>query len=146
MLSLTFLANTFTKAVKHAGGIVKPSKDFFAQARIPPYMKSAFINNHIKYGVVLVFDALYHESAYQKDLNQQAITKSVTYTLLNYLIPPSRIAFYINIPIRGKSLMQTIIYDVEKDKVVFLTAEYYEGRVEMKKIIPHFDSQYDKFF
>ena len=140
------IANTFTKAVKHSGGIVKPSKDFFTQARIPPYMKSALIKNQIKYGVVLVFVALYHEPAYQKDLNQQAIAKGVTYTLLNYLIPPGRIAFYIDIPIRGKSMMQTIIYDVEKDKVVFLSAEYYEGRVEMKKIIPHFDSQYDSFF
>lgn len=140
------IANTFTKAVKHTGGTVKPDKEFFAKAKIPPHLKSALVNNHIKYGVILVYDALYHETAYQKDLNQQAIARSVTHTLLSYLIPPHYIHLHIEIPIRGKSMMQTIIYDVEKDKIVFLSAEYYEGRVEMKKIIPHFDSQYDKFF
>jgi hypothetical protein len=52
----------------------------------------------------------------------------------------------INILIRGMKMMETIIYDIEKGKVVFLNAQYYEGNIDITKLIRHFDDQYQNFF
>ena len=142
------IANTFLKAVKLKGGTAKPNKEFFAQAKIPPHLKSVLVRSQAKYAAILVFDALYHQADYQEDLNQKAINRSITWTLVKHLTSPLPLPFnlHIEIPMKGMNMMQTIIYDVEKDKVVFLSAEYYKGRIEMRKMIKHFDQQYYLFF
>ncbi|MFN3850599.1 MAG: hypothetical protein ACK4NY_14285 [Spirosomataceae bacterium] len=137
------IANTFTKAINLNGGFAKPNKTFYNTAQIPPNLKQALQSNKAKFGIVFVCDAFYHAQQYQKELNKQAIQSSIAETVFyNLLFGPS---IYIKIPIRGKIMLETIIYDIEKNKVVFLNAQYYEGSLDMNKLIRQFDDQFQNF-
>ncbi|HEY1054103.1 MAG TPA: hypothetical protein VGE24_03185 [Emticicia sp.] len=51
-------------------------------------------------------------------MEDQAMVRNATSSILGYLTSPIPLVRF-DMPVKGKSMMQAIMYDIEKDKVVF---------------------------